>query len=117
MVRISTQLSTKTSRCKRCITSSKVGGRGILNSGFEVSGPRRGKLGGLELDRVRQLGRAAGVALVGLDLQEVLGARDGPAGEPDVALHGRVERADAHGVFVRAGRVAAVDDVVGKLVQ
>merc|ERR1719399_1537400 len=117
MVRISTQLSTKTSRCKRCITSSKVGGRGILNSGFEVSGPRRGKLGGLELDRVRQLGRAAGVALVGLDLQEVLGARDGPAGELDRARHGRVELADARQVGVRAGHAAVIDDVVGELVQ
>merc|ERR1719399_344660 len=117
MVRISTQLSTKTSRCKRCITSSKVGGRGILNSGFEVSGPRRGELGGLELDRARQLGRAAGVALVGLDLQEVLGARDGPAGELDRARHGRVELADARQVGVRAGHAAVIDDVVGELVQ
>merc|ERR1719399_492890 len=117
MVRISTQLSTKTSRCKRCITSSKVGGRGILNSGLEVGGPRRGELGGLELDRARQLGRAAGVALVGLDLQEVLGARDGAAGELDRARHGRVELADARQVGVRAGHAAVIDDVVGELVQ
>merc|ERR1719326_1637938 len=113
--------STITSRyVNRCITNSNGRGRAVHGRrwpGFDVPRRRRGHQGGLELDRVRQLGRAAGVALVGLDLQEVLGARDGPAGELDVARHGRVERADAHGVRVRAGHAAVIDDVVGELVQ
>ena len=63
---------------------------------------RRGLQGGLEPDRVRQLGRAAGVALVGLDLEEVLGARDGRPGELHLALHGRVDRVDARDPGIRA---------------